>query len=283
MMSIVNRMISRRTQLSANELKIADWILAHPQQAALMTSLQLAEQVSASQSSIIKFAQKMGFKGYSAFKLLLVEELSRKQALESTPVQHNIFINDPLAVIAQKLVQAKTDAMFHTTNALCFEQFHHAVNWINQAHRVQIVGIGGSALTGKDLAFKLLKLGITALAEQDSHVQIATARTLTPQDVQITISFSGDKKEVFIAAEAAKQQGAKVIALTAPKKSKLRQLADIALDTIADETQHRSSSIASRTAQNVLTDLLFISLVQQREDSARQLIETISSDIQQIL
>ncbi|WP_217534296.1 MurR/RpiR family transcriptional regulator [Vibrio metschnikovii] len=282
-MSIVNRMISRRTQLSANELKIADWILAHPQQAALMTSLQLAEQVSASQSSIIKFAQKMGFKGYSAFKLLLVEELSRKQALESTPVQHNIFINDPLAVIAQKLVQAKTDAMFHTTNALCFEQFHHAVNWINQAHRVQIVGIGGSALTGKDLAFKLLKLGITALAEQDSHVQIATARTLTPQDVQIAISFSGDRKEVFIAAEAAKQQGAKIIALTAPKKSKLRQLADIALDTIADETQHRSSSIASRTAQNVLTDLLFISLVQQREDSARQLIETISSDIQQIL
>ncbi|EKO3697897.1 MULTISPECIES: SIS domain-containing protein [Vibrio] len=282
-MSIVNRMISRRTQLSANELKIADWILAYPQQAALMTSLQLAEQVSASQSSIIKFAQKMGFKGYSAFKLLLVEELSRKQALESTPVQHNIFINDPLAVIAQKLVQAKTDAMFHTTNALCFEQFHHAVNWINQAHRVQIVGIGGSALTGKDLAFKLLKLGITALAEQDSHVQIATARTLRPQDVQIAISFSGDRKEVFIAAEAAKQQGAKVIALTAPKKSKLRQLADIALDTIADETQHRSSSIASRTAQNVLTDLLFISLVQQREDSARQLIETISSDIQQIL
>lgn len=282
-MSIVNRMISRRTQLSANELKIADWILAHPQQAALMTSLQLAEQVSASQSSIIKFAQKMGFKGYSAFKLLLVEELSRKQALESTPVQHNIFINDPLAVIAQKLVQAKTDAMFHTTNALSFEQFHHAVNWINQAHRVQIVGIGGSALTGKDLAFKLLKLGITALAEQDSHVQIATARTLTPQDVQIAISFSGDRKEVFIAAEAAKQQGAKVIALTAPKKSKLRQLADIALDTIADETQHRSSSIASRTAQNVLTDLLFISLVQQREDSARQLIESISSDIQQIL
>lgn len=282
-MSIVNRMISRRTQLSANELKIADWILAHPQQAALMTSLQLAEQVSASQSSIIKFAQKMGFKGYSAFKLLLVEELSRKQALESTPVQHNIFINDPLAVIAQKLVQAKTDAMFHTTNALCFEQFHHAVNWINQAHRVQIVGIGGSALTGKDLAFKLLKLGITALAEQDSHVQIATARTLTPQDVQIAISFSGNRKEVFIAAEAAKQQGAKVIALTAPKKSKLRQLADIALDTIADETQHRSSSIASRTAQNVLTDLLFISLVQRREDSARQLIETISSDIQQIL
>ncbi|MCG6229398.1 XRE family transcriptional regulator, partial [Vibrio furnissii] len=40
---------------------------------------------------------------------------------------------------------------------------------------------------------------------------------------------------------------------------------------------------ASRTAQNVITDLLFIILVQQRDDSARQLISDISTDIKQIL
>ena len=147
---------------------------------------------------------------------------------------------------------------------------------------MQIIGIGGSALTAKDLAFKLLKLGITALTEQDSHVQIATARTLGAQDVQIVISFSGERKEILIAAEAAKQQGASVIVLTSPKKNRLRELADLSFDTIADESEHRSSSIASRTAQNVLTDLLFITLVQQRDESARQLIQDISSDIRQI-
>ncbi|POF56167.1 XRE family transcriptional regulator, partial [Vibrio vulnificus] len=124
---------------------------------------------------------------------------------------------------------------------------------------------------------------ITTLAEQDSHVQIAVARTLSEQDVQIAISFSGERKEILVAAEAAKEQGAKVIALSSPKKSRLRQIADMTFDTIADETEHRSSAIASRSAQNVITDLLFIILVQLRDESARQMISDISSDIRQIL
>ncbi|ENC6732957.1 SIS domain-containing protein, partial [Vibrio navarrensis] len=102
------------------------------------------------------------------------------------------------------------------------------------------------------------------------------------QDVQIVISFSGERKEILVAAEAAKEQGAKVIALSSPKKSRLRQIADMTFDTIADETEHRSSAIASRSAQNVITDLLFISLVQFLDESARQMISDISSDIRQI-
>lgn len=281
-MSVMYKLVSRRTQLSRSELQIADWIIAHPEKAALATSQALAEHAKVSQSSIVKFTQKIGFRGYSEFKLALAEELGRKLAFQTTPLHSNILADDPLAVIAQKLVQAKTEAMFHTTNALSFPHFNQAVQWINLANRVQIIGIGGSALTAKDLAFKLLKLGITALTEQDSHVQIATARTLGAQDVQIVISFSGERKEILIAAEAAKQQGASVIALTSPKKNRLRELADLSFDTIADESEHRSSSIASRTAQNVLTDLLFITLVQQRDESARQLIQDISSDIRQI-
>lgn len=114
-------------------------------------------------------------------------------------------------------------------------------------------------------------------------MQIAVARTLSSEDVQIAISYSGERKEILVAAEAAKEQGAKVIALSAPGRSRLRGIADITFDTIANETEHRSSSIASRTAQNVITDLLFIILVQQRDESARQLISDISTDIKQIL
>lgn len=282
MMSVMNKLMSRRTQLSSSGLKIADWIIAYPEKAATATSQALADHAQVSQSSIVKFTQKIGFKGYSEFKLALAEELGRKQAMHTTPLHSNILVDDPIAVIAQKLVQAKTDAMFHTTNALSFSHFNQAIQLINLANRVQIVGIGGSALTAKDLAFKLLKLGITALTEQDSHVQIATARTLSAQDIQIAISFSGDRKEILVAAESAKEQGAKVIALTSPTKNRLRELADLSFDTIADESEHRSSSIASRTAQNVLTDLIFITLVQQRDESARQLIDDISSDIRQI-
>ncbi|RZQ24987.1 SIS domain-containing protein [Vibrio vulnificus] len=282
-MSVINKIVARRTHLSQSGRVIGDWIVENAEKAAQLTSQELAEQAQVSQSSIVKFTQRLGFKGYSAFKLALTEEIGRKQAMQVTPLHSDILADDPLAVIAQKLVKAKTDAMFQTTNALSYEACHQAVQWLSEARRVQIVGIGGSALTAKDLSYKLLKLGITTLAEQDSHVQIAVARTLSEQDVQIAISFSGERKEILVAAEAAKEQGAKVIALSSPKKSRLRQIADMTFDTIADETEHRSSAIASRSAQNVITDLLFIILVQLRDESARQMISDISSDIRQIL
>jgi len=281
-MSVINKIVARRTQLSQSGRLIGDWIVENAEKAAQLTSQELAEQAQVSQSSIVKFTQRLGFKGYSAFKLALTEEIGRKQAMQATPLHSDILADDPLAVIAQKLIKAKTDAMFQTTNALSYEACHQAVQWLSEARRVQIVGIGGSALTAKDLSYKLLKLGITTLAEQDSHVQIAVARTLSEQDVQIVISFSGERKEILVAAEAAKEQGAKVIALSSPKKNRLRQIADMTFDTIADETEHRSSAIASRSAQNVITDLLFISLVQLRDESARQMISDISSDIRHI-
>lgn len=218
-MSVLQRIVSRRTQLSDAGRQIGDWVLANPALSTTLTSQVLAANAGVSQSSIVKFTQRLGFKGYSEFKLALTEELGRKTALESQPLHSNILADDPLAVTAQKLVQAKTDAMFHTTNALRLDEFSKVIEWLDQAKRVQITGIGGSALTAKDLAFKLLKLGITTLTEQDSHVQIATARILSAGDVQIAISFSGERKEILVAAEAAKQQGATLIALTAREKT----------------------------------------------------------------
>ncbi|PNH91093.1 XRE family transcriptional regulator [Vibrio diazotrophicus] len=287
-MSVTNKIIARRSQLSQSSRLVADWVIENAAKAAYMTSQELAQEAQVSQSTIVKFTQKIGFKGYSEFKLALSEEIGRKQAISATPLHSGIFADDPLAVIAQKLIKAKTEAMIQTTNALSFDACNQAAQWLSDARTVQIVGIGGSALTAKDLGYKLLKLGITALTEQDSHVQIAVARTLTEKDVQIAISFSGERKEILVAAEAAKEQGAKVIALSSPNissanKSKLRRIADITFDTIADEVENRSSAIASRSAQNVITDLLFIYLVQLRDESARQMISDISSDIRQIL
>ncbi|MGO2342889.1 MurR/RpiR family transcriptional regulator [Vibrio litoralis] len=279
-MSVFHKMIKQRDGISSSGRKIIDWINQNPEQACHLTSQEMADLIQVSQSSIVKLTQKLGFKGYSQFKLAINEDLIRRHSSQVTPLHHDILADDPVTVIAQKLVQSKIDAMVNTTNALSMAVCEQAIHWIDNAERVQIVGIGGSALTAKDLSYKLLKLGVTALTESDSHVQLAVARILTPQDVQIVISFSGDRKEVLLAAETAKQQGAKVIALTSPKISKLRKIADLCFDTIADESQNRSSSIASRTAQNVITDLLFIQLVQYKEDTARVLIDEIRSDVE---
>jgi DNA-binding MurR/RpiR family transcriptional regulator len=58
----------------------------------------------------------------------------------------------------------------------------------------------------------------------------------------------------------------------------LADLAGIALRTVADEERVRSSAITSRDAQLILTDLLFLRLVQTRKDAA-DLIRTTAAAV----
>lgn len=53
-----------------------------------------------------------------------------------------------------------------------------------------------------------------------------------------------------------------MIAITSVNKSPLRRIAHYAVDTLSNEDEWRSSSISSRTAQNCITDLIFIGLLQ---------------------
>lgn len=275
-MLTLSKLSNIRSQLSPSELKIADYILSYPEQVTGFSSQELALQAEVSQSSIVKFTQKIGFKGFTAFKLAVSEDLGRMHAINTDSVgelYNGIGRDDDLETMAKKLAQEKINSIIETTQALDSEALMRVLDAIDQAGRVQLVGIGGSALTAKDLWYKLLKIGVTTLFAQDSHVQISIAQTLGPGDVQLVISYSGASRDVLAAAELAKRNGATLIAVTSFRQTQLRQMADMVLDTVAEENELRISSISSRTAQNTITDILFLGLVQRRDERAWALID----------
>ena len=262
-------------RLAENQRKIAQFIIENPENVLNLSSQQLAEILDVSQSAIVKFSQKVGVKGYPALKLALSEIIGRQQLNESAPhvaLHNRIAPNDNLMVVAQKLAMEKNHSITETTKLIDFKQFEKIVERIDQSQRVQIVGIGGSGLTAKDLSYKLQKIGITTLVESDHHVQIAAALTLNANDTQIVISFTGKRKDMLTAANIARKQGACVVAITRDRHSPLAQISDYILESVAEEDEWRSSSISSRTAQNTLTDLIFMALLQRREAKAKSLV-----------
>ncbi len=281
-MSILNEIAWLLPELAENQQKIANYILDNPESILSMSSSRFAENAGVSQSAIVKFSQKIGMKGFPALKIAISEELGRNNLFKSYPHKalHNaISSEDSLMVMAQKLAHEKTAAIIETTRRINVPVFQQVIDIINNAQRVQIVGIWGSGLTAKDLSYKLQKIGILSLAEADLHVQLATAQALTAKDVQIVLSFSGKRKEMRIAATMAKAQGATVIAITGNKSTPLAKIADYVLESVSDENEWRSSSISSRTAQNTLTDLIFLALMQQRKEVAKPLVLNASMTI----
>ena len=198
----------------------------------------------------------------------MAEKNNSKINLHST-----IQNDDSYNFIAEKLIAEKITALRQSTEHIDFHKFENIIDLIHSSHRIQITGIGGSALAAKDLAFKLLKIGYHVVCEIDSHVQITVAQSLTKQDLQIVISYSGNKKEVLLAAQTAKANGAKIIAITSLAQNPLRGLADHILETVSNEDEWRSSSISSRTSQNCITDLIFVCLLQINDKRSLAMIQ----------
>ena len=272
-MALLTKITNLKNNLSASSRRIAQIILDTPSEALKMSSQEMAQQANVSQSTVIKFAQKVGFKGFPALKLALSQELGRKRATNESHNLHNeISIEDSIPDIAHKLLEEKIKAIRETTESINYDVFDSIVELIDNAQRVQLVGIGGSALVAKDFSYKLLKIGINTISELDTHVQVSVAQTLSPKDVQFVISFSGNKKDVSVAVQSAKSNGVPIVALTSVHGADLRKIADYCLDCVADESRWRSSSISSREAQNTVIDLIFMALIQKRGEMAETLI-----------
>ncbi|CAI0887338.1 MurR/RpiR family transcriptional regulator [Serratia fonticola] len=252
--------------LAQNDRKLADFLLDNAEQARHLSSQKLAQLAGVSQSSVVKFAQKLGYKGFPALKLALGEVLAQPQVAPVVTVHNHILSSDPLKTVGEKLLLEKQAALRATLDINSEQRLLTALEMLRAARRVILVGIGASGLVAKDLSFKLLKIGVMAVAEADMYVQLATIKALSREDLLLAISFSGERREINLAAEEARIAGAKVLALTSFSPNGLQQRADHCLYTIAQEPNIRSAAISSSTAQFALTDLLFMALLQHKLD-----------------
>lgn len=272
LMSTLLRIRQMYPTLAQNDRKLADFLLHNAEQARHLSSQNLAQLAGVSQSSVVKFAQKMGYKGFPALKLALSETLAQPQTELIITVHNQILSSDSLKTVGEKLLAEKQAALRATLDINSEQRLNTALDMLRSARRVVLVGLGASGLVAKDLAFKLLKIGVMALAEADMHVQLATVQALSQEDLLLAISFSGERREVNLAAEEARIAGARVLALTSFSPNGLQQRADHCLYTIAEEPNTRSAAISSSTAQFALTDLLFMALIQQDLEHARDRI-----------
>ncbi|MEA5104558.1 MurR/RpiR family transcriptional regulator [Pantoea sp. S18] len=264
-MSSLLRIRQLYPRLALNERRLADFLLSQPDRARHLSSQKLAEESGVSQSSVVKFAQKLGYKGFPALKLALSESMADRDAIT---VHNHIFSDDPLKVVGEKLLSEKISAIRATLDINSEEKLLQTLQLLKNANRILLVGIGASGLVAKDFSWKLMKIGINAVAEQDMHALLASVQAMAPGDVLLAISYTGERREINLAAQEAAQVGADVLAFTGFTPNALQQCATVCLYTVAEEQSTRSAAISSTSAQLALTDLLFMALVQNDPERA---------------
>jgi len=271
-MNCLIRIRQRYAGFAQSDKKLADFLLAQPDHARHLSSQQLASEAGVSQSSVVKFAQKIGFKGFPALKLAISEALVNNPNPQSMPLHNQIRGDDPMRLVGEKLIKENVTAMHATRDLNSDEHLLESVAMLRSARRIILTGIGASGLVARNFGWKLTKIGYNAMAEQDMHALLSTVQAMAPDDLLVAISYSGERREINLASDEALRVGGKILAITGFTPNALQQRATRCLYTIAEEQATRSAAISSTSAQMMLTDLLFVALVQQDLEHAPERI-----------
>ncbi len=157
-------------------------------------------------------------------------------------------------------------ALEETFAILDLEAFERATDYLHRARQRDFYGLGGSAQIARDVSHKFLRIGIRTSVFDDAHMMMMSAALLTPDDVAVAYSHSGNTSAVIEALELARRNGARTIAVTNYADSPLARLADVV--PTAQNSPLLGENATARIAQLNLLDALFVATAQRDRKTA---------------
>ncbi|MEQ2579714.1 MurR/RpiR family transcriptional regulator [Hominiventricola aquisgranensis] len=237
-----------------NDEKISRYIEENPKEIIHMTVAEASEACGVSEAAMVRYSQKLGYKGYQAMKISIAQEAIAPEQ----QIYGQLAKDDTIKTIVDKIIDSDIQALKSTSEVLDRNAINDAVNLILNCKTLLFYGIGGSGSVALDGQHKFLKIGYLALAYTDSNLQAMSASVLSANDVVIAISHSGASKDILTALHLAHQAGAKTIVITNYAKSPILEEADIVLNTFSTETTFSSDALSSRIAELSIIDMLYI-------------------------
>lgn len=241
--------------LTAAEKKVADYVIIHQQESQYMSISELAEACGVAEATISRFARRLNYKGYNAFKLAVAHSTAGRSA--GNPLSGQVLAEDGVSDVCQKLFAANVDAMEQTLSLLRPEDVTAAGDLLERADKVLCMGQGGSMVMAQEAANLFSTAFGKYFAVTDSHMQAIAATQLGPRDVILYFSYSGATRDMVENCLLARERGAKVILVTRFPKSPGAALASVVLQCGANENPLQMGSVAARIAMIFVLDVLF--------------------------
>jgi DNA-binding MurR/RpiR family transcriptional regulator len=263
-MSSLVKIRAERDQMSAIERRIADFILENAHLLRDYSSQQLANSLRVSQSSVVKFSQKLGFKGYPDLKVSVSEAVARENGngeSRAAPPSRS----DPQTALAADLWRAKSLAEEETRLINSPAKIAEIARAIDKAGRVFVIGLGEDGVPARAFTAKLALLGIPVLCHTDPVLMSAAVAIAGKGDVLVLFSEHGRQPALGQTERQFHERRGKVISVTRHSANPLRAHADLSLIVSAhDDRAHIQPLLYSAVLQQLL-DLVFVTLCEGEE------------------
>lgn len=238
-------------RLSKGQKLIAEYILKHYDRAAFMTASKLGISVGVSESTVVRFANELGFSGYPKLQKALQELIKNKLTTVQRIELSNAFISEEDSL--KGVLKADMENIRVTLEKINQNTFNEVINSIFAAKRIYIIGLRSSTALSEFLGFYLnlildnvhvINYGISDIFEQIINI--------SSDDLLIGIGFPRYAARTIEALSFAKSRSTKVVAITDSLLSPLATEADYTLIAQSNMASFVDSLVAPLSVINAL-------------------------------
>lgn len=241
-----------------SEKVMLELIVRDTQRATTLTIDEFAHEVYASKSSVVRFCQKLGFKGFSDFKISLATELNLFTEQEAIihadmPISNEDSIADVLKIFSNLHFQAIESAQKSTNS----ESFRKAAELIEKAPLISLWGYSNSIMVAMDFNHKMRSIGYPTVCNPISGLQ-SVHRSRVDGEVAVIFSTFAKSEWVEHWIASLKATGRKIVLLSANPDTPLAHLVDVAI--LVENSEQRETKMgvfSSRSAMLYVSDCLY--------------------------
>lgn len=238
-------------KLSYNENLLANYLLANRQTISSMTSYDIAKQAGVAQTSVIRFAKKIG---YDSFKDLQVDLLMDENIYDDGRI-------DPKESTSQTFDRLKNSYSSTLDEVLRFnglEEFDKISKVLHDAEKVVCYGYETSYVIAKLFSDHLLEIGKDSNSFANAFDCVGAIRNMKKTDVVFLVSASGETKETIQIARAAQKYHVTIVSLTGSHDSTLKKSSSYSLITSDYKIYTNMLNITNRCSQMFIVEMLFL-------------------------
>ena len=268
---LLNRINKHYSKMSKGQKLLATYITDNYDKAVFLTAAKMGDVVGVSESTVVRFAMSLGYKGYPEFQKAL-EELVRNK-LNSVQRMDVTYGRISQSEILETVLKSDADKLKTTLEKIDHSAFELAVDTILSARNIYIVGIRSCAPLASFLSFYLnLMFDNVRLLHTNSSSEIFEQMVrINEDDVIIGISFPRYSMRTLKALEFANNRSAKVITITDSIHSPMNLYSSCNL--IADSDM--ASIVDSLVAPLSVINALIVALCMKKQKEVAKTLTTL--------
>jgi len=266
-----------RDNAPAARRAILDLILEDPDRVLVESFELLARRARSSVPTVMRTCRDLGFAGLREFKLALAHEL----ALGGSPLHRRVNVGDSAEDIVAKVTRSAAATVAGVRSQLDMATLEQAVSAIAGARHIDLFATGiTSWFMAQDLQARLFRLGLSANAWVDYHLQRVAAAAQDARGVVLAVSHVGGLPSLLEAVDIARRQGARVVSLTQPG-TPLADRSDVLLTLSVPEDAVMHVGIDAYLTHLTAIEILTVLMAQRCGEPAVRRLQVVRAALQE--